>query len=248
MGNKRRRKRNKKQDVFLDVIEMEVPIEQLTTSPLEINYMNENIYLDRSFLNSLGLYLHLVNMVNQIEQFTRSASYKFYMIFICLIVLGILTLQMQDSFVVMKISLEKTRKNEFILKQVLKNKTNKQFINDRRIFIEEMEQYMNDHYGLLIQFMDEQLMNVKLENKFVDNYIYDINKLNIFITTLPLILNLSWWTNSVVVSATFLNAYVGNGTNLAALRNMGYISFILALILIVIHGYNSLMLIINLLK
>jgi hypothetical protein len=106
-------------------------------------------------------------MVNQIEQFKRSASYKLYMVVICSIVLGILTLQMHNSFGLMKISLEKTRNNESILQGILNNKTNKQFVKDERIFIEDMQQYINDHYGLLMRFIDEELVHVKVENKFV---------------------------------------------------------------------------------
>ncbi len=89
------------------------------------------------------------------------------------------------------------------MQEILKKQMHKNFTQDRRIFAPCLNQYVKDHYILLIKFLDEDLVNVEIKNEHNDFHTLLSTLLTIFINSLPFILNLGWITGSAVVIVTF---------------------------------------------
>jgi intracellular septation protein A len=122
---------------------------------------------------------------------------------------------------------------------------NKNFTRDRRIFDPPVDQYIKDHYALLIKFIEEDLVNVELKNEYGDLHTLLSTLISIFISSLPFILNLSWVTNVAVIIVTCLNAVISNTSTYLIYRNITSINLILAAVLIVHHFITSSALIMN---
>jgi hypothetical protein len=57
----------------------------------------------------------------------------------------------------------------------------------------------NDSYDVLFRFIANEFTHIKIKHTKIDLLTNDCSYINIFITALPLILNLSWWTNCITI-------------------------------------------------
>ncbi|CAF3888617.1 unnamed protein product [Rotaria sp. Silwood1] len=82
-----------------------------------------------------------------------------------------------------------------MLEKILQYKLYTYFLNDKGLVYSKND--TNDRYDVLFRFIVDEFTHIKIKHDKIDLLTNDCSYINMFITPLPLILNLSWWTNFI---------------------------------------------------
>jgi len=100
---------------------------------------NEDIYLDCIFLCILNIYSRMVNYINSVQWFTKTATYKILSGFICVILYFYCAGRIYTSSDRVNRSFEKFKTRQDTLKTILSDEAHNKFFNDTRLFFSANE-------------------------------------------------------------------------------------------------------------
>jgi hypothetical protein len=95
--------------------------------------------------------------------------------------------------------------------------------------------YRKYHYGFLIDVIKNDMMHLHMLNYHIETLLEKSGDLSIFMTCLPLVLNLSWWTNIITLSLAVSTKIFIKNKNIVSLNTLVNINFISIIILLGIH-------------
>jgi hypothetical protein len=188
-------------------------------------------------------YLRTIELINNMQWVTTCATYKAVSWFICLTLLTIAWINIGKSRDELLKSESTFNEKVEVLKKIIQNETYTHFFDDQRLCMEFNEAYINYHYGIFINFIKNEIVHLKLENKEADQLLKDSAGLGILITSFPLVLNLAWWTNSITLTCAILTKVLVNDSSLSSLNTLLSINIGLGVALLVIHLFNFLLMI-----
>lgn len=94
-------------------------------------------------------------------------------------------------------SFDRIREKEHLLMEILLNNTQNTFFKDERLFHWMNEQYFFENYRRFVKFIEIEFVNIRLCHNEIIYLQGNLTHLNALLMTFPLILNLSWWTNTL---------------------------------------------------
>ena len=195
---------------------------------------DDSIYVDELFLNLISLYVRMQKMVNSIQRKTKYASYQLLSLLFCTTIFFYLGNEILTCY----FNLLNSYPNLMMMKI---NQTHiiDLFFQDRVFFKEDNNKYLMHHYGYFIEFMKTEIMHLHLSNYHIEDLIERLGDLSIFMTSLPLVLNLSWWTNIITLTSAISTKISVKNKSLASLTILMYINVISVFILLVIHAIKN---------
>ncbi|CAF2139449.1 unnamed protein product [Rotaria magnacalcarata] len=152
--------------------------------------IEDNICIDCLSLKIVDMYIKIVQFLNCIQHFMNSLSYKLISGVCCLVILSIFGYKILHSYSEAKNSLPSINVKEGMLEEILKYKLNKYFLSDKDLVCSKND--TNDRYDVLFRFIANEFTDIKIKHDKIDLLTNDCSYINMFITALPLILNLSW--------------------------------------------------------
>jgi hypothetical protein len=118
----------------------------------------------------------------------------------------------------------------------------KVFLNDQQLFSGPSRQYLEERYGRLIAFLDKELAHRQVSHKQSDEFFARYTWFGLLITALSLLLNLSWWTNWVTITTSFISAWFASMTLPSRYLIITIANCSCGIALILIHFTNLVML------
>jgi hypothetical protein len=115
---------------------------------------------------------------------------------------------------------------------------NKYFLNDKCLVCSTND--TNGRYDVLFRFIANEFTHTKIKHEKIDLLNNDCSYISVFITALPLILNLSWWINCITILMAVINKLLTEELTANSLKIMVFTHMSLAGILLFIHAIDSL--------
>jgi hypothetical protein len=152
----------------------------------------------------LGIYIKIAALITHLQDYTKTATYKGAMVFgsacVC------------SSYGNLHVSIERNKQHGAALQQILEFQVHKAFINDYQLFWGSSRKHLDDHYGLLLSFLDKSLEHVTFHHPEADVFLFHCSLLSVATTALPLLLNTAWWTNSISITTAILSTWASFST------------------------------------
>ncbi|CAF3369462.1 unnamed protein product [Rotaria sp. Silwood2] len=208
--------------------------------------IEDNIYIDCLSLKIVDMYIKIVQLLNCIQHSMNSLSYRSISAVCCLVILSMFAFRILDSYSEAKSSLPSIKVKKGMLDEILKYKLDKYFLNDKSFVCSTND--TNDRYDVLFRFIVNEFTHIKIKHDKIDLVINDCSYINIFITALQLILNLSWWTNCITLLMAVINKLLTEEPTANSLKIMIFTHISFAGILLFIHTGNLILLFVALMK
>jgi hypothetical protein len=97
---------------------------------------------------------------------------------------------------------------------------------------------MNDHYALLIKFINNEMIHFTIQNDKIGSLLNHRSNLSIFIAALPFVLNLSSWAQCVTLITALTSRFLIDQAIGFSLGMMVLINICMDAILLTIHYIN----------
>lgn len=227
-----RKNKNKNNRVNVQNIFKEEPAEDVT----------KNIKFDTLFLSMTDGYRRMARLLNDVQNITKLASYKLIAGVLLTIIFGFLRCDANNACEKIKKSSLVYHARENMLMDLVDYDIGKRFLLEQNQIWTSRQNYTEGFYGALIHFLYNEWGNVEIKKRDIEWLTKCCTNINLFITALPLTLNLSWWTNSISVVAGFISKYATTESTLSSLKFSLDINVILAIILLLVHFCNLFML------
>ena len=197
-----------------------------------------DFYIDPYSLYVVNICLKIVQQLEFLLRITRYASYKLLVGLIGFFLLSHWTFHAFWLFVDWQRNYPAIDAKEQMLKEIRSNNIHLSFLNNVRLScgIDDKRQWST--YVSFMKFLEEDLKNVYINHKVIDDFVKHAYTLNIIINSFPLLFNLSWRINILTLIATILNKFIMEQSNESSLLFMLFINFILASTLLSIHWCN----------
>ncbi len=129
----------------------------------------------------------------------------------CLIVLVCYMGIISRSYFAVSNVLDDFRDKVVMLEEVINYDVVHTFVNDKNLFDNVTRIYLENRYERLLKLFRNNVGRLKVHSVAINKYLNDCNSLSIIIASLPLLLNLSWWTNLIKIVAIFMNIALYKG-------------------------------------
>ncbi len=86
-----------------------------------------------------------------------------------------------------------------MVKNLVEYDLTKRFLLEQNKIWTSRKNFTQRLYSTVIYFLYNELENVEIENRDIQRLTKSCTNINLFITALPITLNLSWWTNIIAV-------------------------------------------------
>lgn len=129
---------------------------------------SSEIRLDPFFLALVGAYIKIAAFIKRLQGYTKTATYKTTMGVAC----SIASVSMCFSCKDLRSSMERNDKQQATLKRIQEFQVHKAFINDPALFWGSSRKRLDDHYGILLSFLDKQLDHVTVQHAEADVFLF----------------------------------------------------------------------------
>ena len=226
---------NQEDDKFYDVIDYEDENDEVIEEGQSYNTFSYRNLLDTNFSN---IYLGLVEFINRVQSITNGTWYKIFVGGVCALILWYYAIDILNSYVKVYGVRAIVAENDKILEKINKNKTFNTFLNDSRLFYEASRYYLETNYEDIVKLLNNNSIQLKVHHQMIDKFLDHCNVLNAFITALPLILNLSWWSTIISVVGSVMGRYYTDIFTELSLKMTATINISVGMVLLLIHFCN----------
>ncbi len=129
----------------------------------------------------------------------------------CLIVMVCYMGIISRSYFAVNNILDKFHDKVVMLEEVINYDVVHTFVNDKNLLDNIIRIYRGNRYERLLKLFRSNVVRMEVHSVAIDKCLNDCNSLSIIITSLPLLLNLSWWTNLIKIAAIFMNIALYKG-------------------------------------
>lgn len=114
----------------------------------------------------VNVYIEVVSAINNLQMITKCATQKIVIEILCTIIFVYYAVWMIVSYIKLNDSIGiYIQKKELLLKKILEDELPTAFFNDKLIFWEVNDQYLQQHYEPFLRLINKEFIYLKVYNK-----------------------------------------------------------------------------------